>query len=199
MCRQTTDRDPRRRDGWVWLVLAGAVLLAGCAAEPIMKNPLVVTDDDFENVWDRTVNVVDDYFGITREDRRSGLIVTQRIMAAQMLEPWRGDSVTLYDRIEATMRTIGRRAEVRVARREQGGHTVEVKVFKEQEARDEPLHASYSGVGNAGFVSPFTIPASQVPPPSINYGTPPGQGWHLLGRDGPLENRILYKLSRVIP
>ena len=120
-------------------------------------------------------------------------------MAAQLLEPWRGDSVTMADRLQASLHTIARRAELRVARNDPTGHRIEVKVFKEQEIRDTPLYASYSGVGAGGLVTPFTIPASRVPPPTNDYGTPPGKGWFLLGRDGPLENRLLYELSRVIP
>ena len=180
------------------VLLGGVAIVAGCAADPFMKNPLVVSDSDFENVWDRTVNVVDDYFPVKREDRRSGMIITDAIMAAQILEPWHQDSVTMYDRLVASMHTLRRRAEVRVARRPEGGHTVEVKVFKEQEIRQEPLFASYSGVGHAGLVTPFIVPPSRVPPPDINYGTPPGEGWFLLGRDSLLENRVLYQLSRVI-
>jgi len=150
-------------------------------------------------VWNRAVDVLDDTFPIKREDRRAGRIVTRAIMAAQLLEPWHRDSVTWRDRLDAAMHTLRRRAEVQIARHPSGGYTIEVKVFKEQEIRDTPLFASYGGVGRGGAVTFATVPLSRVPPPDIHYGTPPGEGWFLLGRDGPLEDRLLRDLAHAIP
>ena len=44
---------------------------------PVIPNPLVVPSGDFENVWNKTVAVVDKYFDLESENRLSRTIRTQ--------------------------------------------------------------------------------------------------------------------------
>ena len=81
---------------------------------PMVTNPLPVPSTDFENVWNKTVAVVDKYFDIESENRLSRTIVTQPQMGATLLEPWALDSPTFEDRIEATLQTIRRGAIVHI-------------------------------------------------------------------------------------
>ena len=70
---------------------------------PVAENPLVVPSTDFDTVWNKTVAVVDKYFDIASENRLSRTIVTQPMIGATLLEPWRPDSVSFTDRLESTL------------------------------------------------------------------------------------------------
>ena len=82
--------------------------------QPVVANPIVVPSSDFENVWNKTVAVVDKYFDIESENRLSRTIRTQPQMGATMLEPWALDSATFQDRLEASLQTIRRAAVIHV-------------------------------------------------------------------------------------
>ena len=69
------------------------------APRPVSANPLAVPSTDFENVWNKTVAVVDKYFDIESENRLSRTIKTQPQMGATVLEPWALDSATIEDRV----------------------------------------------------------------------------------------------------
>ena len=89
---------------------------------PVVPNPVVVPSSDFENVWNKTVAVVDKYFDIESENRLSHTIRTQPQMGATMLEPWALDSTTFQDRLEASLQTI--RARVGVVHVDPSAHPV---------------------------------------------------------------------------
>src|SRR5262249_40397675 len=107
---------------------------------PPGPNPILVTTMDRDFVWDQVVDVVDDYFRIEHEERpqvvenvlTEGRLDTYPRGASTILEPWNRDSVTLYERWEATLQSLRRRAIVRVTP-VQAGFEVEVQVFKELE------------------------------------------------------------------
>jgi hypothetical protein len=152
-----------------------------------MENPLVVPNGDFEAVWNATVKVVDEYFTIAFENRLSRRIVTQPQISPTLLEPWDGSSAGFSERLESTLQTMRRRAEVTVNAAPGGGYLVQVVVFKELEDMVKPDRQS---AGRAVFnndpavnrtreiVGPFPVPA----------------GWISRGRDTNLENKILRKL-----
>lgn len=152
-----------------------------------MENPLVVPNGDFEAVWNATVKVVDEYFDIAFENRLSRRIVTQPRSGSTLLEPWDGSSSGFSERLESTLQTIRRRAEVTINPAPGGGFLVLVIVHKELEDLVKPDRQS---AGRAVFnndpsvtrtrdiVGPFPVPA----------------GWINRGRDAHLENKILRKL-----
>ena len=106
--------------------------------QPVAPNPLVVPSSDFENVWNKTVAVVDKYFDIESENRLSRTIRTQPQMGATMLEPWALDSVTFQDRLEASLQTIRRAAVIHVDPAPTGGFLVKVEVYKFLEDMAKP-------------------------------------------------------------
>ena len=97
---------------------------------PVAANPLVVPSTDFEDVWNKTVAVVDKYFDIASENRLSRTIETQPQMGATVLEPWALDSATMEDRVEASLQTIRRLAIIHVDPAPTGGFLVKVEVCK---------------------------------------------------------------------
>ncbi len=173
--------------------------LAGCAstsaplAEPY-SNPAFVISANPDLLWDDMVDVLDDYFRIEREDRirlvgdiyTEGRIDTVPEPSATLLEPWRGDTANSYERTEATLQTIRRRAIVRVIP-EAEGFLVDVAVYKELEDLAQPEHAT-SGKATFRYDSAlrkYTEPVG---------GEPFTAGWISIGRDFALEQVILDDL-----
>ena len=118
---------------------------AGPEPLPGIANPILVPVTDDQMAWDQIVDVVSDYFRVTREQqaRRSGeawsegRIETQTQSGATVLEPQRGDSVGWFNRWESTFQSIRRTAVVRVIP-DPNGYQVEVVVQKELEDLPQP-------------------------------------------------------------
>jgi hypothetical protein len=177
------------------LIAAGIVALAalgqsGCAMtqlQTVTPNPLIVPSADFETVWNKTVAVVDDYFDIKSENRLARRIVTEPRLGATLLEPWYGDSVGFYDRLESSLQTIHRFAIVTVNPATGGGYSVKVEVYKELEDLTKPDRQTASrAVFNDNFevnrtreiVGPIPLPLQWIP----------------RGRDPKLERVILNRI-----
>src|SRR4051812_1733207 len=78
----------------------------GIAPRPVGDNPLIVPSNDFEAIWRETVTVLDEYFDVRTENRLARSIVTDPMVGATLLEPWRPDSVGFHNKLESTMQTI---------------------------------------------------------------------------------------------
>jgi len=170
--------------------LAG-VPVAGTMA---VENPIFVPISDHDFVWDQTVDEIDDYFKISQEDRvrvvgnvlTEGRIETFPTAGATILEPWRADAATPYEKLYSTLQSIRRHAVVRVAPTE-GGYSIEVAVFKELEDVSYPEHAT---VGGTGLRDDGSLVRLELDPEA----TPPTLGWIPQGRDIALEHRIVSGL-----
>lgn len=166
-------------------------------APPAVQNPVFIPAANADAFWENLVDVLDDYFRIAREDRvrqvgdvlTEGRIDTYPRTGATILEPWRKDSVGRFQRWEATLQTIRRRAQARVIP-SAGGFLVEVLVEKEQEALDRPEQAT---AVSAGLRLGETLDSQ---PQSKLGGDPLTVGWIPLGRDVVLEQTILTELTR---
>jgi hypothetical protein len=154
------------------------------APRPVLPNPIVVPSSDFENVWNKTVAVVDKYFDIESENRLSRTIRTQPQMGATMLEPWALDSATFSDRLEATLQTIRRVAAIHVDPAPTGGFLVKVEVYKFLEDMAKP---DRQAAGRAVFNNDF--PVNRVR--EVIGPVPAPIGWIKRGRDLDLEQAIL--------
>jgi len=188
--------------GAAGIVLAGFLgLQAGCSLMPSgwrmpsvtkiftprvqLANPLPVASTDFENVWNKTVAVVDKYFDIESENRLSKTIRTQPQMGATVLEPWALDSTTAADRFEASLQTIRRVAVIHVDPAPAGGFQVKVEVYKFLEDMAKP---DRQAAGRAVFSNDF--PVNRVR--EIVGPVPAPLGWiKLPKRDEDLEQAIL--------
>lgn len=191
---------------WLTLMLLAATLLpaGGCAgswlrrtafgAPPPLANPLLVPAVDREFLWNQTVDAVDDYFRIEREERvrliggilTEGRIDTFPMTGSTVFEPWRVDSTPGYEKWHATFQSIRRRATVRVVPTE-GGYLLDVLVQKELEDLDKPENATAGGstlrhdgtlVRQEGAAGRYSVTL----------------GWIPIGRDATLEQRILADL-----
>ncbi len=173
----------------------------GCAAPQLAQpgvayqNPIYVPAPNHDVFWNGVVDAVDDYFKIVREERvrqvgdllTEGQIETRPEIGSTLLEPWNGDSVGYYQRLESTLQSIRRQAFVRVIP-ETGGFLVDVAVFKELEDVARPQHATASAA------------AFRTSPSIIRYVEPVGDepanvGWIPQGRDVLLEQQILGQIA----
>jgi hypothetical protein len=151
---------------------------------PVATNPLVVPSTDFEELWNKTVTVVDKYFDIQSENRLSRTIETQPQMGATVLEPWALDSVTMEDRLEASLQTIQRRAIIHIDPAPTGGYLVKVEVRKFLEDMAKP---DRQPAGRAVFTNDFPVNRTR----EIVGPVPTRVGWINRGRDQRLEQTIL--------
>ncbi len=156
--------------------------------------PLMVNNMNSDFVWDEVVDVVDDYFRVRHEERvrlvgdllTEGHLSTYPRGASTIFEPWNRDSITPYERWQATLQSMRRQAEVIVLPVE-GGFTVDVRVYKELEdvARPESGAVSLANsqtLRNDDALIRLTNPVG---------GQEPTRGWIGLGRDIALEQVIL--------
>jgi hypothetical protein len=179
------------------------------APQVIAPGPVVVPVADRDVAWDNIVDVVDDYFKVAREDRvrlvgdvlTEGQIETYPLTGATLLEPWRGDSVGFYERLESTFQSMRRRALVRVMP-EASGYLVDVTVLKELEDVVRPQHAT---AGAATFRYDTTIDRGTEAEPVLSrqVGDAPRPvanptqtvGWIGMGRDPVLEQVMLARIQ----
>jgi len=181
------------------LIAAGLAALAalsqtGCAVtdlRAVTPNPLVVPSSDFETVWKTTVAVLDDYFDIKSENRLSRTIVTDPKPGATLLEPWYGDSVGFYERLESSLQTMRRFAIVTVNPAPSGGFAVKVEVYKELEDLVKPDRQM---AGRATFSDIFPVNRTR----EIVGPIPLPAQWIPRGRDPLLERVIINRLKSAL-
>jgi len=195
--------DMRRLWSVGWVVL---MMTAGCVPgsywddtatlgtlQPV-ANPVVIPPSAPEAVWENVVDVIDDYFTIASEEPvrqiegvvTGGCLYTHPEVGSTLLEPWRHDSASRYERVESTLQSIRRQAVVRVQPTRRG-YEVEVLVYKELEDLAQPVMAS-AGAATLRYeesLNRVTNPVEDVPVHT---------GWIPMGRDAALEQRILGQL-----
>jgi hypothetical protein len=183
------------------LLAVAAIPAAGCAlpggplGDSPVQNPMFVGLPDSQFVFDQTVDVVDDYFTIDREETvkftgeliTEGQISTFPLAGATYFEPWRGDAADPVQRFEGTLQSVRRTANVRVIPTGDG-YLVDVQVYKELEDVRRPEYATASA---ASFRHDGAIRRYSDPVP----GQPVNAGWIPQGRDLALEQRMLCDLQ----
>lgn len=117
----------------VCLGALSAVMVSGCAAPArdgatmaqVVSSTAGGQDD---HLWEAAQNVLrEHHFRLDRVDRRAGVILTDAQTSQHAFELWRRDVATPYDFLEASMRTVRRSVEVKVAPADDGKEiTVEV-------------------------------------------------------------------------
>jgi hypothetical protein len=177
------------------------VALSGCAAMTTtmagqLSNPLPVPPAPRDWVWEQVVDVVDDYFEIENEERGRAVgdvVIVGRIdtfpnIGSTLLEPWKGDSATNYDRLECTLQSMRRRAVVQIIPSPDGSALVDVQVYKELEDVMQPEQAPTASAtfNYTSSLQSFVEPIGGQPVPL---------GWIGQGRDPALEQLMLAKLA----
>jgi hypothetical protein len=176
----------------ILLCLCG--LVSGCAFDRpavVAGNPIFVPANNEDELWERTIDVVHDYFDVARESRivgsQPGIIETRYKVGSSVLEPWQRDSHGLENRVESTLQSIRRWARIGVAPAP-GGYLVSIEVFKEIE--DLPGVANNTA-GGATF--PLSMPLQRDLDLVVGQSSP--SGWVSRGRDENLELEMLRRMQ----
>lgn len=86
-----------------------------------LQNPVLIRAQNDNDCWERTVDLLHDYFEIARENRLDGVIETRPKVGASLFEPWHKDSAGLKNRLESTLQSIRRKAFISVTATPEGG------------------------------------------------------------------------------
>lgn len=139
-------------------------------------------------VFEKVLDVVDDYAEIAYANRYDGRIETFPKISPGLERPWQPGSPGLYQRTEATLQTIRRRIAVLIQPADDGGFFVEVTVYKELEDLPQPVRST----AGAAFRTETTLERQfEVIDPTVLEKT-----WIPRGRDCDLEQVILQRLKR---
>ncbi len=188
------------------LCCIGAVTLAlgGCAySGPLQDNPLPIRGQiaaccdnpmyvpfgprSYGVVFERCLDVVDDYFKVAFSDRYDGRIETIPQIAPGLGQPWKPGSPDLYQRLYATLQTVRFRAVVLIVPAHDGGYFIDVKVYKELEDLDRPSKARVAAIfrNNNAVERQYEVIDETTYEPT----------WIPIGRDEKLEQEILGRIS----
>lgn len=182
------------------LILCSLCLGAGCAIPGLgniavqgpVSNPLLVATRDEVLAWERAVDVLHELkFEIGRENRLGRVIETVPKTGASLMEPWHHDSVGFASRVESTLQSVRRTAQIQLQPDDAGqGFLVSVIVLKEIE--DVP-----GAVGNSPGAATFNEnqPMQRDLNPVVGQSTP--SQWIPAGRDLALEGVILQHLRAI--
>ncbi len=192
---------------WRTLITAGiAVFLTGCVSGPMKENPLTLhvaeaspqenplyipqTTMAYARIFEKTLDVLSEYFDIAYQNRYEGRIETLPKIAPGIEQPWKPGSPDFRQRLYAFFQTIRHRAIVNITTANDGGYFITVQVLKELEDLPAPTRTT---AGEATFRLESTIQRQYEVVDFELYQS----NWIPIGRDVKLEQVILERLSRL--
>jgi hypothetical protein len=195
----------------VILTAAALLTVCGCVSGPLADNPTLVRPagagcdnavlvspghpgpDAYAQVFERVLDVLDDYFVVKYNSRYDGHIVCYPRIAPGLEQPWKPGSPDLRERLYATLQTVRHVAEVYIQPADQGGYWVQVIVAKELEDLPRPTRST---AGGAAFRSDPTVERTfEVIDPSTPLRAPGELPFIPKGRDTALEQAILRRIQ----
>jgi hypothetical protein len=194
------DRGSLRWLAWVWLATA-----AGCATAPPLDNPAPVrlaeeienpvlvspgrpTPEAYQEVFEKTIDVLDDYFELYPPNPYDGRIRTKPRIAPGFEQFWKAGNPEPRGRLLATLQSVRQTATARIWAGERGGYLVEVVVERELEDVPRPTQARR---GSAAFQEAMNVDRQLEVVGSDVTGD---QTWFKIGRDYALEQQILRRI-----
>ena len=129
---------------------------AGCASMPPLDNPALIqsgpnatenpvllapgqpTPEGYEEIYNRVLDALDDYFEIKPASRYSGVIETLPRLAPGFEQPWKITTPDARQRLIATFQTMRHTAVAKIWAGERGGYLVSIEVYKELENLGTP-------------------------------------------------------------
>ncbi|MDB5311119.1 MAG: hypothetical protein JWO38_5321 [Gemmataceae bacterium] len=190
-----------------WAVAVGVSGAAGCATAPPVDNPVLVRKADgienpvlvspgvptgvsYREVFEKCIDVLDDYFEILSANPYEGRIVTRPRSAPGYEQVWKGGNPDPRSRLLATFQTFRQTAVVEIRVGERGGYLVYVVVEKEME---DLLRPTRQAVGGAVFQEAPTVDRQLdvIGPAAF---APGGVSWFRVGRDYAFEQLLLERI-----
>ncbi len=186
-----------------------ACVLAGCYSGPLVDNPVVLRPDpnqppcenpvyvplgppSYGPVFEKVLDVIDDYFEIAVSSRYDGRIETFPRTAPGLERFFVPGTPSVWQRGYYWLQSCRYRCVALVQPAEDGGFFVDVKVFKELEDVPRPVRQT---AGAAAFRSDTTVERTfEVIDPSISGPS----AWIPIGRDLALEQLILQQIKKCL-
>jgi hypothetical protein len=190
---------------WIGMLSSGA---AGCVTLSDLEIPILVQRDTsvivsnpvwvpslgidgeaYARVFERTLDILGDYFEISYSNRYDGTIETFATISPGFERFFKPGSPDCYQRLEATLQTIQHRAQVSIQPAEDGGFFINVIVYKELLDTPYPVRV----LAGAAAFRPTTDVERQfevIDPTVFEPGS-----WVPHGRDTALELLILQRLK----
>ena len=195
-----------RRPSAALVACALALGAAGCVTAPPLDNPVLVRNGEVENpvlvspgqptkesyreVFDKVVDVLDDYFDLLTPNPYEGRVTTKPRVAPGYEQFWKAGNPDSRQRLLATFQSIRQTATVEIRAGERGGYLVYVVVEKELEDLPRPASAT---IGNAVFQERPTVDRElEVVTPATGLNG----GWYKVGRDFAFEQEILRRIRK---
>ncbi|HEY1187864.1 MAG TPA: hypothetical protein VGE74_09415 [Gemmata sp.] len=178
----------------------------GCATAPPLDNPTTVRRAEIENpvlvspgqptaesyreVFEKCVEVLDDYFVLRTPNPYEGKITTQPRSAPGYEQFWKAGNPDPRQRLLATFQSTRQTATIEIRAGERGGYLVYVVVEKELEDVPRPSRAT---IGNAVFQEAPTVDRQLevVTPETVG-----SRAWIRTGRDYAFEQEILRRIRQ---
>ena len=187
-----------------WLPLA----LAGCLSAPPSDNPALVrigsegienpvlvspgqpTAASYREVFEKVVDVLDEYFDLQTPNPYDGRITTKPRIAPGYEQFLKRGNPDPRQRLLATFQSIRQTATVEIRAGDRGGYLVYVVVEKELEDLPRPTQAR---TGGAVFQeSPTVDRQAEV----VSQETTGNQTWFKVGRDYAFEQMLLRRIRQ---
>jgi hypothetical protein len=199
-----------RHKRWLAGVIVLATGLMGCAYPgPLVDNPAILRMDPnappVENpvyvplgppsygvVFEKVLDVVDDYFEIAYSSRYDGRIESFPKIAPGTERFFLPGSPSVAERIYYWLQTVRYRCVVLIQPADDDGFFIDVKVFKELEDLGRPTHQL---AGASVFRSDYTVERQfEVIDPTSSGES----AWIPVGRDTTLEQCILQQIKKAM-
>lgn len=167
-----------------------AVRPAEAVENPVTVSPGVPTPESYREVFEKCIDVIDDYFVILSANPTDGRIVTKPRTAPGYEQIWKGGNPDPRERLLATFQSIRQTAAVEIRVGERGGYLVGVVVEKELEDLPKPARQLS---GAAIFQEGPTVDR-QLDVVGAAGVAPVTTQWFRIGRDSATEQLILRRI-----
>jgi hypothetical protein len=192
---------------WVMCAVLFGCGLVGCYSGPLLDNPVVLRMDPnapptdnpvyvplgppaYGAVFEKVIDVVDDFFEIAYNDRFSGRIESFPRIAPGLERFFLPGSPSVAERTYYWLQTTRYRCYVLIQPADDDGYFIDVKVMKELEDVPRPVRQT---AGAAAFRSDNTVERQfEVIDPTVSGDS----SWIPIGRDLALEQCILQKIKK---
>lgn len=188
-------------------IMVCAFVSAGCLTRPPLDNPVLVrgaegienpvlvspgqpTAASYREVFEKALDVIDDYFEIQNPNPYAGTITTLPRVAPGYEQFWKRGNPDPRQRLLATLQSVRQTATVEILSGERGGYLVYVVVERELEDVPRPSQAR---VGGAAFQELQTV---DRPTEVVTAESADNRVWFKVGRDYALEQEILRRIRQ---
>lgn len=156
------------------------------------ENPVYIPQgpqpEVYDKIFQKALDIVDDFWEIAYSNRYEGRIETQPAVAPGIIQPWKPGSPDFFQRLLADLQSIRHRCIVLISTADEGGYYIDVKVLKELEDLPAPVRST---AGSASFRMNSTIERQYEVIEQPVYAP----NWIPIGRDFKLEQVILERLA----